>query len=137
MRKLILTALILLTALIVPSTAGAAIVHAESAAGARGHVLRWALDYDAVTDDLTIDVTHTKFDGSAAIGDPQVANLVLIRPNGQERSFNLLTVVAVSDGLPGIINKGPQTYSNVATRIPPGRASLIEFRTEYTPPLGA
>lgn len=137
MRNLILTALVLFTALIVPSTAGAAIVNAEGGSGARGHKLLWTLSYDTVTDDLTIDVTHTKFDGSPAVGAPQEADLVLIRPNGAEREFNLLTVVAASDGQPGIINKGPQTYENVATRIPPGRASLIEFRTEYTPPLGA
>ena len=137
MRKLILTALILIVALVAPQAAGAAIVHAEGGAGARNHMLLWTLDYDTVTDDLTVNATHTKFDGSPAIGDPQVANLVLIRPNGQERVFNLLTVVAASDGLPGIINKGPQTYANVQTRIPPGRASMIEFRTEYTPPFGA
>jgi hypothetical protein len=137
MRKLILTALILLSALAVPSAARAATVTASGGAGGNNHKLLWELSYDTVTNDLTIDVTHTKFDGSAPIGDPQVANLVLVRPNGQERSFNLLTVVASSDGLPGIINKGPQTYENIATRVSANRASLIEFRTEYTPPLGA
>jgi hypothetical protein len=137
MRKLILTALIVLSALAVPSAARAATVTASGGAGGNNHKLLWELSYDTVTNDLTIDVTHTKFDGSAPIGDPQVANLVLVRPNGQERSFNLLTVVASSDGLPGIINKGPQTYENIATRVSANRASLIEFRTEYTPPLGA
>jgi hypothetical protein len=136
MRKLI-TAAILFAALAAPATAGAAIVHAESGAGARNHKLLWTLDYDTATDNLTIDATHTQFDGSPAIGDPQEADIVLVRPNGQERVFNLLTIVAVSDGLPGILNKGPQTYTNVPLRIPPGRASLIEIRTEYTPPLGA
>lgn len=137
MRKLILTALILFTALAAPATAGAAIVHAEAGAGGHGHQLLWQLDYNTVTDDLVINVTHTKFDGSPAIGAPQQANLVLVRPNGTERAFNLLTVVASSDGQPGIINKGPQTYPNIATRVSATRANLIEFRTEYTPPLGA
>lgn len=136
MRKLILTAAAALL-LLVPSTASAAIVHAEGGAGASGHKLLWALDYDTVTDQLQVAVTHTKFNGSAAIGQPQVANLVLVRPNGQERTFNLLTVVASTDGQPGILNKGLQTYQNIATRISANRAALIEFRTEYTPPVGA
>lgn len=137
MRKPFLTVLVLLTALIVPSTAGAAIVHAEAGAGARGHMLLWALDYDTVTDDLSISVTHTKFDGSPAIGAPQQANLVLVRPNGQERVFNLLTVPGGQNPAPGIINEGVQVFPNIATRVSANRAQLIEFRTEYTPPLGA
>lgn len=137
MRKLILTAVAALTLALTTSTAEAATVHAESAAGSRGHVLRWALDYDTVTDQLQITVTHTKFDGSAAIGDPQVANLILVRPNGQERTFNLLTVNNPVDGQPGILNDGPLTYPNIATRVSPRRSQLIEFRTEYTPPVGA
>lgn len=137
MRKIFLTALVIFTALAVPSTAGAAIVNAEGGAGARGHKLLWSLSYDTVTDDLTINVTHTRFDGSAAIGAPQEADLVLVRPNGQARVFNLLTVIASTDGQPGIINKGLQTYPNIATRVSANRASQIEFRTEYTPPVGA
>jgi hypothetical protein len=136
MRKLILTAAAALTLLIAP-TASAVTVHAEDAAGSRGHVLRWSLDYDTVTDDLVVNITHTKFDGSAAIGDPQVANLILVRPNGQERTFNLLTVNNPVDGQPGILNDGPLTYPNIATRVSPRRSQLIEFRTEYTPPVGA
>lgn len=137
MRKISLTAFAVLTALAVPSTAGAAIVHADSAAGGHGHVLRWSLDYDTVTDDLTVNVTHTKFDGSAAIGAPQEADLVLVRPNGTERTFNLMTVAGGQNPAPGVINEGVQVFPNIATRVSANRANLIEFRTEYTPPLGA
>lgn len=136
MRKLILTAAAAV-ALIAPSTASAVIVHADSASGGHGHVLRWSLDYDTVTDDLTVNVTHTRFDGSPAIGDPQQADLILVRPNGTERTFNLLTVNNPVDGLPGIVNDGPLTYPNIATRVSPRRSSLIEFRTDYVPPVGA
>lgn len=136
MRKLILTAAAALT-LLIPASASAAIVHAEAGAGGRGHMLLWQLDYDTVTDDLTINVTHTKFDGSPAIGMPQVANLVLVRPNGQTRTFNLLTVNNPVDGQPNIINDGPVTFPNIATRVSANRAAAIEFQTEYTPPAGA
>jgi len=139
MRKHILTAFAVLSFLVLaPSMAQAAIVHAEGGAGARNHMLLWTLDYDTVTRAVTLDVTHTKFDGSAAIGDPQQADIILIRPNGQEQDFNLLTLVNPVDGQPNVLNDGPLTF-NVpgGLRVSANRASLIEFRTEYVPPLGA
>jgi hypothetical protein len=136
MRKLILT-ILAAGLLAAPSSASAVLVHAESASGGHGHVLRWALDYDTVTDDLSINVTHTKFDGSPAIGAPQQADLVLVRPNGTERTFNLMTVPGGQNLAPGVINEGVQVFPSIATRVSASRASLIEFRTDYIPPLGA
>jgi hypothetical protein len=134
MNKLSLIAVAIFTALVVPSTAGAAIVNASGGAGAAGHMLLWSLEYDTVTDDLAVDVTHTRFDGSAASGPPQEANLVLVRPNGTERVFNLMTVPGGQNPAPGVINEGVQVFPNIATRVSPRRSNLIEFRTEYTPP---
>lgn len=152
MRKLILTALAALL-LTVPSTAGAATVHAESGASGLGYDLLWSLDYDTVTNDLSITVTHTRFGGLPQLADPEKAVIVLVRPNGTERPFNVNsadvtlgaddgfpdgTVVtpvrASTDGQPGIINKGTQTYTNIASRVSANRANLIDFRTIYLPP---
>lgn len=155
MRKLILTAAAALIFLL-PSAAQAAIVHAEGGAGSRGHMALWQLDYDTVSNDLTITATHTKFDGSPAIGEPQKCVIVLIRPNGQERPFNIAAstvTLGAADGFPentvvnalrapsdnqfGLLNKGPQTFQNIASRVSADRASLLEFRMIYVPPAGA
>jgi hypothetical protein len=142
--------------LLVPSTAGAAIVHAQSDASGLGHELAWTLDYDTASRALTVDVTHTRNDGSPAISDPPLAVLVMVQPNGQQRPFNLNStavtlgvadgfadgtvvqpLVASSDGLPGVLNKGPQTYNIPGgLRVSANRAGLIDFRTLYTPPGG-
>jgi hypothetical protein len=138
MRKLILTILAAALMLAVPSTSRAAIVEANGGAGARNHKLLWSLSYDTSTKDVTLDVTHTQFDGSPAIGDPQQADIVVIRPNGQEQDFNLLTLRNPVDGQPGVINDGPLVFSIPGgLRVSPDRAAILEFRTEYTPPLGA
>jgi hypothetical protein len=136
MLKSILTAAAVL-AFALPASAQAATVRAEGGAGSRGHMLMWQLDYDTATDDLSINVTHTKFDGSAPVGAPQEANLVLVRPNGQERVINLMTIPGGQNAAPGVINEGVQVFPNVATRVSANRANLIDFRTEYTPPVGA
>lgn len=137
MRKHLFTALAALM-LAAPSTAGAATVHAEGSAGARGHMLRWVLDYDTVTRDIVLDAVHTRFDGTAPLGDPQEADIVVIRPNGQETTVNLLTLENPVDGEPGVINDGPLTFNLPGgLRVSANRAAAIEFRTEYTPPLGA
>lgn len=138
MRKLIFTVLAAATLLAAPSTAGAAIVHAEGSAGARGHMLRWALDYDTLSKDVTLDAVHTRFDGTAPLGMPQEADLVVIRPNGQETTINLLTLENPVDGEPNVINDGPLTFNLPGgLRVSANRAAAIEFRTEYTPPVGA
>lgn len=152
MRKLI-TAAILFAAALIPSTAEAAIVHAESGAGGLGHELLWQLDYNTTTDDLTVNITHTRFGGLPQLAPPRTAVIVLVRPNGTERPFNVgATAVTLNsdDGFPdgtvvnplrapsdnqfGLINKGPQTFPNIASRVSANRANLIDFRTVYLPP---
>lgn len=111
-----------------------ATVTADGGAGGNGHRLSWFINYNTVTDVVKLTVAHLRFDDSAASGPPLVARLNIVLVNGTTRTFNLLTLVASTDGQPGVINKGEQTYNGVSVRVSNSRGNLIEFSTDYTPP---
>lgn len=135
MRKF-LTAVAALTFLALPSTAGAEVINASGGSGAGGHKLLWSLEFDTVANSITIDATHTRFDGSTAAGDPQAATITVERNNGQSMTLNLLTDGTVFDGGPAnMLNTGPRTRSNVTLRVGQGRGQVLTFSTTYSPPV--
>lgn len=137
--------------LLAPSTAGAAIVHANGGSLAHGYFLAWEVDYDTVAQTITVDAEQTvAATGQATNAAPVRAVVTLTAPNGAFRRFNLgpntatlddTTTVdpltAKSDGLPGILNKGSQTYSvPQGLRVSANRAAAIDFDTDYLPITG-
>jgi hypothetical protein len=149
--RTLLAALATFTALAVPSTASAAIVHIDGGASGHGFATVWHADFNTVSKDVTIDATYTLIDGSPTASQPQRELVILTQPNGVQRAFNfgptastatfddnstavIQPLVAVSDGQPGILNKGPQTY-NLPTglRVSANRAGLIDFETDFLP----
>lgn len=146
MRLLALAATLAALA-IAPSTAGAAIVHANGGSLARGYFLAWEVDYDTVAQTITVDAEQT-LAGQPVNDAPVRAVVTLTAPSGAFRRFNLgpttatlddgTTVdplIAKSDGLPGILNKGSQTYAvPQGLRVSANRAAAIDFGTDYLPP---
>jgi len=125
----------LVVALAFAAPAQAAVISASGGAGAGGHLLRWSFDYENVDKTLTLTATHTHFDGTPQDGLPQQAIVTLERNNGQLQAFDLLTITASSDGQPGVINKGPQVFTDVNLRVGAGRGQVLSFTTDYLPPL--
>lgn len=115
-----------------------ATIHAEAGAGAAGCLLSWQLDFDDVANTVTVNATHTHFDGSPA-PDPQQAQITLQLNSGQPISLDLLTGRlsngAAFDGTASkIIDSGPRTRSNVRLTVGSGRGKVITFSTQYLPP---
>jgi hypothetical protein len=148
MRRLLsILPLLLVTMLVASPTAGAAVVHSEFGAFAHGVLQHTVLDYDSTAKTITVDATQTRND--SVDQDVPVRDVItLTLPNGASRLFNFGSAVATladgvttvdplvapSDGQPGILNKGPQTF-NVpgGLRISANRAALIEFGTDFVP----
>jgi hypothetical protein len=152
MRRLLVTALAAV-ALAAPSTAGAATVDFSTGSTGRGMDLEVQGSFDTTAKTVTLQAEYGTVDGQVSQTDPQKGVLVATQPNGVERPFNLTAtsitlgsddgfpngtvadpLTAKSDGLPGIINKGPQTYSLPGgLRVSANRAGLIDFRLLLLP----
>jgi hypothetical protein len=136
--------LIAALALLIPSTAGAAIVHAEGGAGANGKIVLWTLDYDDVADTVTIDARYVFFGTDTPVGsDPTQAVLVLEPPAGQNVNVDLLTGhitrgstdLGLFDptGNPKLLDSGPRTRTNQKLKVNVGRGRDISFSMLYAP----
>jgi hypothetical protein len=150
-RRILTVAAVSAVALIVPSTAGAAVVLIQGGASGHGFATVWTANYDTVAKAITVDATYTQINGAQTNLLPAKDIIILTQPNGVQRAFGLGpttattifdddSVVSVdpltakSDGQPGILNKGPQTYSLPAgLRISANRAGLIDFETDFLP----
>jgi hypothetical protein len=145
MRSLV-TLVATIAALTLAAPAQAEILTASGGSGAGGHKLLWTLQFDDAANTVTIDATHTKFDGSTAIGDPLVAGITLTLNNGQKIRVDLLTgelfdaqddSLGLFDGTPGtMLNTGPRTRTGVRLQVSAGRGRVLTFNTSYVPPAG-
>lgn len=113
-------------------------ISASSAAGGNGCRLDWTLHFDDAADTVTIEATHTRFDGSVA-PDPQQAAITIQVNSGQAVTVDLLTGLLSTGGAfdgtaSKIINSGPRTRTNVRLTVSTKRAKAINFSTTYTPP---
>jgi len=115
-------------------------VFASAGAGGNNCRLDWSLNFDDAANTITIDATHTHFDGSPA-PDPLQALIVVQLSNNAEVSVNLLTGALSSGGQfsqtsPGVmINTGPKTRTGVRMKVSADRAGAMVFSTLYTPPV--
>lgn len=111
---------------------------ASSAAGGNGCRVDWTLNFDDTANTVTIEATHTHFDGSPA-PDPQQASITFRLNSGQSITVDLLTGLLSSGGAfdgtaSKIINSGPRTRTNVRLSVSTDRAKLITYSTSYLPP---
>jgi hypothetical protein len=112
-----------------------AVINASGGAGAAGHKLLWTLAFDDAANTITINATHTRFDGTAAAGNPQAAAITVERNNGQGLTLNLLTDGTIFDGAAAnMLNTGPRTRTGVTLKVAGGRGQVLTFSTAYTPP---
>jgi len=133
-RALRTAAATLAVALSLAAPAGAEVVGFAGGASAGGHELIWEAQHDDVARTVVLTATHTQIGGLPQLGLPLRADIFVELNNGQPREFDLLTTVAPSDGQPGLINKGPQTFTNVNLKVAQDRGRVISFTTEYVPP---
>lgn len=128
-------------------------VFAQAGAGGNNCKVLWNLDFDDVANTVTIDSTHTHFDGSPC-PDPRKAWITVLLNTSVNITVDLLTGEVGTpngplddpntiltgrqpfvQGSPGkMINAGPKTRTGVRLKISADRAALISFSTQYLPP---
>lgn len=114
-------------------------VFAQGAAGGRNCRLDWSVDFDDSADTVTINATHTHFDGSAA-PNPPVATLIVTLNSSVDIAVDLLTGDLTPGGQfsqasPGVIvNAGAKVRTGVRLKVSADRAAAMFFTTQYTPP---
>lgn len=85
---------------------------------------KWDLEYDDVANTVTVIATSSSDTLSKAL-------LIVTLQNGQERTYDLLTLDPTSGGT--IINQGPITFTNVhlKTGTSKNNVGVIEVRDEW------
>jgi hypothetical protein len=114
-------------------------VFASAGAGGRNCRLDWTLDFDDVANTVTLNATHTHFDGTAA-PDPPQAQITIQLNTSVDITVDLLTGLMSQGGqfsqaAPGkIVNQGPKVRTGVRLKVSANRAGALSFSTQYTPP---
>jgi hypothetical protein len=125
-----------------------AIIANRYEASNHGHRLVLSVNVDTTARSVLVNAVYTQNDGSAPAADPQRALLNVTLTNGTVQSFNLgptavtsqdtgqtaQPMIAPSDGQPGLLNKGDETFTNVPVRSAVDRGGAIDARLEFLGP---
>jgi phage baseplate assembly protein gpV len=115
-------------------------VHAQGTVGANGCMMPWSVDFDDAANTVTVNTTHTRFDGSPC-SDPSEASITVTLNTSVNITVDCLTGKLSSGGdfsqtSPGeLLNAGPKVRTGVRLRVSPDRAAVLAFTVRYTPPL--